>query len=244
MRPSTKWPTQGVGHRGGLLGDLLEHEVLVAALLGGTQVPVDVEIRGTRIIAVAVEVEDLIPVGGDHHGLVLAQFDRVAGVLDERRHIRADEHLPVADAQHQRGGPAGGHDGARLVGVGEHQREMALQPAQHGQHRGGEITGGLANAIGPGDQVHGHLGVGVAGELHAVGFQLTTQRGEVFDDPVVHDRDLDVGVAMRVRVAVGGPAMRGPAGMAQPGVPAQRSRVGFVQCGFEVGQPAGAPAHR
>ena len=34
---------QRVGDRGGLLGDLLEHEVLVAALLGGRQVPVDVE---------------------------------------------------------------------------------------------------------------------------------------------------------------------------------------------------------
>ena len=41
-------PQQGVGHRGGLLGDLLEHEVLVAALLGGAQVPVDVKLAGTR----------------------------------------------------------------------------------------------------------------------------------------------------------------------------------------------------
>ncbi len=35
---------QRVGHRGGLLGDLLEHEVLVAALFGGRHVPVDVEL--------------------------------------------------------------------------------------------------------------------------------------------------------------------------------------------------------
>ncbi len=35
---------QRVGHCGGLLGDLLEHEVLVAALLGGRQVPVDVKL--------------------------------------------------------------------------------------------------------------------------------------------------------------------------------------------------------
>ena len=46
-------PEQGVGHRGGLLGDLLEHEVLVAALLGGAQVPVDMKLavlahRGCR----------------------------------------------------------------------------------------------------------------------------------------------------------------------------------------------------
>ncbi len=35
---------QGVGDRGGLLGDLLEHEVLVAALLGGREIPVDVKL--------------------------------------------------------------------------------------------------------------------------------------------------------------------------------------------------------
>ena len=39
---------QGVGHRGGLLGDLLEHEVLVAALFRGGQVPVDVKLADIR----------------------------------------------------------------------------------------------------------------------------------------------------------------------------------------------------
>ena len=94
------------------------------------------------------------------------------------------------------------------------------------------------------DQVHGDLGVGVAGELHPGRLQLAAQRGEVLDDPVVHHRDLPGGVAMRVRVAVGGPAVGGPPGMAQPGVPAQRCRVGGVQRGLQVNQPAGAPAHR
>ena len=36
-------PDQSVGNRGGLLGDLLEHEVLVAALFGGVDVPVDMK---------------------------------------------------------------------------------------------------------------------------------------------------------------------------------------------------------
>ena len=131
-----------------------------------------------------------------------------------------------------------------FVGVGEHQREVALQPAQHGQHGGDEVAGGVAVPVLPGDQVHGDLGVGVAGELHPDGLELAAQRGEVLDDAVVDDRDLDGGVAMRVGVAVGGPAVSGPAGMAQPGVPAQRCRVGGVQRGFQVGQPPGAAAHR
>ena len=128
---------QRVGHRGGLLGNLLEHEVLVSAFFGGGQVPVDVKLAELDIV-VAVEIGDPVAVRGDHHGLVLAQFDRVAGVFDERRHVGADEHLAVADPDHQRRGPAGGDDGAGLVGVGEHQGEVALQPAQHGEHGTGK----------------------------------------------------------------------------------------------------------
>ena len=166
-------------------------------------------------------------------------------MLDERGDIGADEHLAVADAEHQRRRAAGGDDRARLVGVGEHQREVALQPAQHGQHRGDEVAGGVAVLVLPGDQVHGDLGVGVAGELHAGGLQLVAQVGEVLDDAVVDDGDLAGGVAVRVGVAVGGPAVGGPAGVAHPGGArsALPGRFG-VQRGFQVGQPAGTAAHR
>ena len=179
-----------------------------------------------------VEVADPITVGGDHHRLVLAEFDGVAGVFDECRDIGADEHLAVADADYQRGRAPGGDDRARLVGVGEDQGEMALKAAQHGQHGGDEVAGGVAVVVLVGDQVHGDLGVGVAGEIHAGSFQLAAQGREVLDDPVVDDRDLDGGVAMRVCVSVRGPAVGGPARVAHPAVPAQRYRVGGVQRGF------------
>ena len=140
-------PEQSVGDRGGLLGDLLEHEVLVAALFGGVDVPVDMELPGTVGQIVAVEVGDPVTVGGDHDGLVLSEFDRLAGVADERGDIGADEHLALADADHQRRRAARGDDRARLVGVGEHQGEVALEAAQHSKHGGGEIARGLAVVI-------------------------------------------------------------------------------------------------
>ena len=196
------------------------------------------------MIGVAVEVGDRIAVGGDHHRLVLAEFDSVAGVFDERRDIGADEHLAVADAEYQRSRAPGGHDRPRLVGVGENQREVALEAAQHGQHGGDEVAGGVTAPVLAGDQVHGDLGVGVAGESHAGGFQFVAQRRVVLDDPVVDDRDLAGGIAVRVCVAVRGPAVGSPAGVAHPGVPAQRYRVGGVQRGFQVGQPPGTAAHR
>ena len=164
-------------------------------------------------------------------------------MFDERGHIGADEHLAVTDAEHQRRGAPGGDDRARLVGVGEDQGEVALQPAQHGQHRRREVACGVAVVVLPGDQVHGDLGVGVAGELHARGFQLGAQRGVVLDDPVVDDRDLPGGVAVRVGVAVGGPAVGGPAGVAQAGAAGEVGGVGVGQRGLQVGQPAGPAAH-
>lgn len=192
-------------------------------------------------IGVAVEVADGVAVGGDHDGLILAEFDGVAGVLDERRDVGADEHLPVADAEHQRRRAARRDDRARFVGVGEDQREVPLQPTQHGQHRGREIARGVAVAVLAPDQVDGDLGVGVAGELDALGLEFTAQRGVVLDDPVVDDDDLAVGIPVRVRVAVGGSAVRRPSGVAEPAAADQCVRCRALQDLTEVGQPARAP---
>ena len=145
---------------------------------------------------------------------------------------------------HQRGGAARRDDGARLVGVGEHQREVALEAAQHGQHRGDEVAGGLAVTVFLGDQVNSDLGVGVAGELDAGGLQFVAQRRVVLDDAVVDDGDLARGVAVRVRVAVGGTSMRGPAGVAEAGAAGQAGGIGLGERFLQVGQPAGPPTNR
>ena len=84
---------QGVGDGLGLLGDLLEHEPVVAALLGGGGVPVDrvgggldrppVEV-GDGDAAVAVDLDDL----------VLAELERVAGVADEGGDVGPRKYSP------------------------------------------------------------------------------------------------------------------------------------------------------
>ena len=103
---------------------------------------------------------------------------------------------------------------------------------------------GKSPAVGPwwycqGDQMHGDLGVGVAGELHARGFQFGAQRGEVLDDAVVDDGDLPGGVAVRVGVAVGRPAVGGPAGVPEAGAAREGGGVGLGQRGLEIGEPPG-----
>ncbi len=102
----------------------------------------------------------------------------------------------------------------------------------------------LAALVLPGDQVDRDLGVGVAGELDACGLELAAQRGEVLDDAVVDDRDLSGGVAVRVGVAVGGPAMGGPAGVAEARRCRRGGRIRLAEGRFQIGQSTACGADR
>ena len=126
----------------------------------------------------------------------------------------------------------------------EDQGEVPLEPSQHSQHRGDEVSGGLAVLVGAGDQMNGDLGVGVAGELDTGGFQFVAKHGKILDDPVVHHRKLAGGITVRVRIAVGGPAVGSPPGVPNPGGPAQRGRISLGEGSLQIGQPAGPAANR
>ena len=80
---------------------------------------------------------------------------------------------------------------------------------QRAAHRSDEIA--LVVAL---DEVREHLGVGLAAKRVPFADQLGAQRGVVLDDPVVDDGDLRRAVQMRVRVLIGGPAVRRPARVA------------------------------
>ncbi|CFR82204.1 Uncharacterised protein [Mycobacterium tuberculosis] len=120
---------------------------------------------------------------------------------------------------------------------------MPLKPAQHGKYGADEVIGRLAVPIRPRHQVRRDLGIGVAGKLDTGSLQLPAQDGEVLDDAVVDDGDLAGSVAVRVRVAVGGTTVGGPAGVAQAGSSGQRRGRHFRHGFLEVGQPARTPAH-
>ena len=81
--------------------------------------------------------------------------------------------------------------------------------------------------------MHDRLGVGVALEHVALGAELRLELAEVLDDAVMDDRDLAVHV--RMRVALGGTAVRRPARVADAGVALQRL---LQEAAFEVAQLA------
>ena len=63
----------------------------------------------------------------------------------------------------------------------------------------------------------GDFGVRLTDEHDALPDQLRLEHREVLDDPVVDHRDPSIAAGMRVRVAVGGAAMGGPAGVPDAG---------------------------
>ena len=224
---------QRVGDRARLLEDLLAHEPVVAVLLGGREVPVDVV--AAALGGRAVEAGDADALAGDGDDLVLVELHRLAGVLDEGRDVGAEEVLALADADHERAVAAGRDDAVGVLGVDGDEREGALEAAADVLHGDRQVDAGLELLL---QQVGRDLGVGVGGHLDALGLEARAQLGEVLDDPVVHERDAALAPEVRVGVAVGRRAVGRPAGVADAGGHLRQRGVGDGL--LEVGQLAGA----
>ena len=210
--PVAHAPAQGVGDGVGLFRDLLGHERRPAALLGGSGIPGHFE--RLDLDGVAREVGDLDPRRSDRDDLVLPDGERVAGVLDERRDVGAEEVLALAEPDHERRVAARADDEPGLVLVHREERECTLQARDDGAEGLDEVAGAVVLAA---EQHGGDLGVGLAAEGEAVGEKLVLELAEVLDDAVVDDGELVVVGEVRVRVAVGRAAVGRPAGMADAG---------------------------
>ena len=148
----------------------------------------------------------------DHRHLLVAEEHDVAGVAEDRRDVRGDEELAVAEADDDRRAVADGHDLVGIVGRDQHQPEQPAHVEQRPAHRILEPVV-LHLAL---DEVRDDLGVGLGDERVAFALQLLLQLEIVLDDAVVDDDDAAGAVAVRVRVLFGRPAVRGPARVADP----------------------------
>ena len=198
----------GLRHGVGLLVDLLEHEGLVTALLGGGVVPVDIgdlalERRRRR------GVDELGAGSRDRHDFVVADQLDLPRLTQERRDGGCDEALPVADAHHEWALLASRD---KQVGVVRGHRDERVVPAELGVRRPDGFHQ-LAGVV-LGDQMGDDLGVGLRREVRASGRQPIAQLGVVLDDPVEDDVDPVGGVEVGVRVLLGHPAVRCPASVA------------------------------
>ncbi len=221
-------PGQRLEQGGRLLVHLLEHEVLVAALLGGLGRPVDGADRA--LDRRAGQVGDDHAPGPEVGDVALLEEDDPVGMGQDRRHVAGQEALAVADPDDERDVQPGADQPVRLAPVHDRQGVRAVELAQGGPDRVGQVAG-----VGLLDEVGDRLGVGLRGQRVAPCLEPVAQLAEVLDDPVVDDRDVAGAVLVRVGIEVVGPAVGRPAGMGQ----ADRRVRGPVGDGrLEVGQLA------
>ncbi len=153
-------PAHRVENRFRLLVDLFQHEVLVAALLRGLKIPVDVDGFGFKLFS--VEIEEAHRPGFHLGDLTILQRDHVARVSQQRRDVGSDETGCRSCPNDDRRFLARRDDDVRLESRDAHEREGTFEDVDRFANRVQQRTlfardDGL-------DQVSGHLGIGIGTE--------------------------------------------------------------------------------
>jgi len=200
---------------------LLQHEGLVAVLLGGFVVPVDLELLALpRPVLDGIEARAVF--GDRDHLAVLDQLD-ARGLREERRDGGGQEHFPVSNPDDERALQARSDQHLGVVSVDDDEGEVPLELGVRLAHSIDEVA--VVMAL---DEMRDDLGVGLGREGVPVVEQRLPQLPEVLDDPVQDDRDLVVDAAgQRVRVLVGDLPVSRPASVAD-----SRGRIGAVEPGL------------
>ena len=196
----------GFFDRGGLLHDLFEHEVVVAAFFRAGNIPGD-DHFGT-VHRMPVGIENFHAVFGQPDHLVILQRQHAAGIRQHRGNIRSDEIAEICQSHDQRAGVAHCDQLVGMIVAQNAQRVGALQTGNGFVHRVHQIAGVVLA-----HQMRHHFGVGFGQKLHAFVLQLLPQHGEVLDNAVVYHSNFAVGAAMGVGVDVAGLAVGCPAGV-------------------------------
>mmetsp|Transcript_35379 Transcript_35379/g.88069 ORF Transcript_35379/g.88069 Transcript_35379/m.88069 type:complete len:317 (+) Transcript_35379:1089-2039(+) len=152
-----------------LLADLLEHEVLVRALLDLLQRQLDLLHLAAQLHV--VQRLDLIAVlARDDHHVAVVEVAHLLRALDHRRRVRREQVLVGADAEDEGGAPARADEHIRLVDGQHRQPEGALDLRECLPHR--LLEGHPLLLADVGDQVRDQLGVRVARHDVALALQL------------------------------------------------------------------------
>ena len=198
----------GLADGGGLLHDLLEHEVGIAALFRSVHLPVHMVVLLFHRAQLTVVYPDAA--AGQNGQLPVVHIGDVPGVADQGRHVGGDEVLPIAEAQQQGGVLPGGHQPVGIVGADNAQGIGPVHRVQQAVHGLKEVA---AVAVVIVQQLGHHLRVRLGLEHIALLLQLLLQGDEVFDDAVVDHGELAALAHMGMGVDVVGLAVGGPAGV-------------------------------
>ena len=197
-----------------LLHDLLEHEVVVAALLRRFDVP---DHAGNLLLdRLPGTVIDREMVGRQLRKFAVVDVNHVFRMRNERRNVGGKEVLARADAEDHRSAVFGDEQAIRLVCTQNAEHIAALQPGG-GAHHGLLQIAVIVHV----DQMHHNFRIRLAVEHIALGQQHFAQLQIVFDDAVMYDGKLAVIADMRMGVHIRRRAVRGPSGMTDADAAAQ-----------------------
>ena len=212
----------------------LSHEVLVAALLGRLDRPVDA--RDRPLLHDPGEVGHAHRVGVQVRHVPLLEEDDPTGMAEHRGDIGREQVLALAEADDEGHVVARPDEPVGLAPVEDRDGIGAVRLAQRGPQRVRDVARvRLLHEMGE------HLGVGLRAEPVAPREEPVAEVPEVLDDAVVDDRDLARAVGVGVGVEVVRATVRRPAGMGE----ADRRRRGcrVEQRRAQVGQLARALLH-
>ena len=228
----------GVDDRLGLLANLLDHVVGVAAQLDRVGLPVDpIDPRRDRSV---LEMADLEVAVHQPDDLAVLQERDPRRMGRDRHRVAGQQVLAVAQPDDQRAAEPGPDDLAGPLRADDRQPVRPFQPRQGTLHGLEQVVHGFQLA---GDQVGDDLGIGLTDKREALRLELAAQRGVVFDDSVVHESDRDLArpaAQMGMGIAVGGRTVSRPARVADPAGPRRRLA---VEQFLEHSHPAGPLAH-
>ena len=194
----------------GLLEDFLQHEVLVAALLYLSEV--DVHGAHLQMLLFAEDAQDLQLLAQANDGdVAVLQIDHLICVVDDGTGVGAQEELVLADAHYEWTLLACCYNlpGLALVDDGDGIGSYHLMECHlHGfEQRDVLPDHDILH------ELHQHLGVCVALELHAFRLELHLDVGIVLYDAIMDDGKILAPGVMRVSVACRRLAMRRPTRM-------------------------------
>ena len=137
--------------------------------------------------------------------LPIREVDDLVGKAREGVGVAGEVSAAIAHADDERASEPRSDDEPRFVPRHRGNAVRAFHQAQCLPHRRDEVA-----IVEPAHELSENFGIGIRTEVDAGRLQLLLERGEVLDHAVMNDGDVVGGIQMRMGVAIGGTAVRGP----------------------------------
>ena len=162
-------------------------------------------------LVVHVDELHLVAVAVDDRDVLVVEIDHLVGIFHDWRCVGAEEELPVANSHHKRATLTRRNDLVGIVLVDD--GESVCSDDHPERHPDGCEQVHILLGADIVDELHEHLGVGVAAELHSLFHELVLEHRIVLNDAVVDDGKLPRRADMRMGIGAVGLSMCGPTGV-------------------------------